>query len=333
MTKVTRLSFDKGTGLESRRLHLREISEESSTPLDSVGADLRAARLRLGEEQDAIAKKLRIRRDHVEAIEEGHTNRLPGKTYAIGFVRSYAEYLGLDANDCVRRFKAEIQGRTDIPDLTFPEVTQDTKVAQGSWIIIVFLAIVGVIGAYYLATSAGNLKTPTTPDVPERLTNVTPPPAPAPVPVVQPKPTTEALVLEAALAAGKIIRPDAPTEDASTTAVPPPAIALPEPQEMSGRVYGQSNRTSRITIVARADAELRVSGSDGRALIARRLRQGDSYRVPNADGVVLSVADGGQFDLRLDDTYVGLAGAPGVPVEAMALSPDALAARLGSGQE
>lgn len=332
MTKVTRLSFDKGTGLESRRLHLREISEESSTPLDSVGADLRAARLRLGEEQDAIAKKLRIRRDHVEAIEEGHTNRLPGKTYAIGFVRSYAEYLGLDANDCVRRFKAEIQGRTDIPDLTFPEVTQDTKVAQGSWIIIVFLAIVGVIGAYYLATSAGNLKAPTTPDVPDRLTNATPP-APAPVPVVQPKPTTEALALEAALAAGKIIRPDAPVEGASTTAVPPPAIALPEPQEMSGRVYGQSNRTSRITIVARADAELRVSGADGRALIARRLRQGDSYRVPSADGVVLSVADGGQFDLRLDDTYVGLAGAPGVAVEGMTLSPDALAARLGSGQE
>lgn len=332
MTKVTRLSFDKGTGLESRRLHLREISEESATPLDSVGADLRAARLRLGEELDSIAKKLRIRRDHVDAIEEGHTNRLPGKTYAIGFVRSYAEYLGLDANDCVRRFKAEIQGRTDIPDLTFPEVTQDTKVAQGSWIIIVFLAIVGVIGAYYLATSAGNLKAPTTPDVPERLANATAP-APAPVPVVQPKPTTEALVLEAALAAGKIIRPDAPAEGASTTAVPPPAIALPEPQEMSGRVYGQSNRTSRITIVAREDAELRVSGADGRALIARRLRKGDSYRVPSADGVVLSVADGGQFDLRLDDTYIGLAGAPGIAVEGMVLSPDTLAARLGSGQE
>ena len=38
---------------------------------------------------------------------------LPGKTYAIGFVRSYAGYLGLDATATVERFKQEISGRHD----------------------------------------------------------------------------------------------------------------------------------------------------------------------------------------------------------------------------
>ena len=34
-------------------------------------------------------------------------------TYAIGFVRSYATFLGLDAAQMVERFKQEIAGRHD----------------------------------------------------------------------------------------------------------------------------------------------------------------------------------------------------------------------------
>src|SRR3954470_21493988 len=100
-------------GLNRRRIHLREISSDSEAPLETVGQDLRAARLKRGDEIAQVSRALKIRKDHLEALEEDRLEDLPGKTYAIGFVRSYARHLGLDAAEYVERFKQDISGRPD----------------------------------------------------------------------------------------------------------------------------------------------------------------------------------------------------------------------------
>ena len=102
MTKLTQMSLDNDgsaekDGLNRRRIHLREISGDSESPLETVGQDLRAARLRRGDEIAQVSRALKIRKDHLEALEEDRLEDLPGKTYAIGFVRSYACHLGLDS--------------------------------------------------------------------------------------------------------------------------------------------------------------------------------------------------------------------------------------------
>src|SRR5579871_4753401 len=99
MTKVTQMSFEEDSG--RRRIHLREISGDSESPLETVGQDLRAARLRRGDDLATVSRALKIRKDHLEAVEEDDLESLPGKTYALGFVRSYAGYLGLDAAEMV----------------------------------------------------------------------------------------------------------------------------------------------------------------------------------------------------------------------------------------
>src|SRR3974377_1705733 len=108
MTKVTRLTLDQDGALQNRPIHLPEISGSLDAPLETVGQDLRAARLRRGDDLATVSKALKIRKDHLESIEEDRIESLPGRTYAVGFVRSYADYLGLDAGQCVERFKAEI---------------------------------------------------------------------------------------------------------------------------------------------------------------------------------------------------------------------------------
>ena len=72
-----------------------------------VGALLQASRQRLGEELVDVASMLRIRLPYLVAIEAGRHQELPGATYAVGFIRAYAEHLGLDSEEVVRRFKAE----------------------------------------------------------------------------------------------------------------------------------------------------------------------------------------------------------------------------------
>ena len=56
MTKVTHLTLDEGGSLNSRRIHLREISGEADTPLETVGQDLRAARLRRGDDLATVSR-------------------------------------------------------------------------------------------------------------------------------------------------------------------------------------------------------------------------------------------------------------------------------------
>src|SRR4051794_8463906 len=84
-----------------------------------TGAELRAARERLGLSLNDIAATLRIRPPHLEALEEGRISLLPGNAYALAFVRTYAGALGLDAEEMVRRFKAEAAA-FDQPELVFP---------------------------------------------------------------------------------------------------------------------------------------------------------------------------------------------------------------------
>ena len=72
-----------------------------------AGADLRAARERIGWSLPDIATALRIRLQYLEALEAGRIGDLPGNAYALGFLRTYAVALGLDPNEVARRFKAE----------------------------------------------------------------------------------------------------------------------------------------------------------------------------------------------------------------------------------
>ena len=118
MTNATQIAMENDGGPENpkarRRIHLREISGEADSPLDSVGQDLRAARLRRGDEIAAVSRALKIRKDHLEALEEDRVEDLPGRTYALGFVRSYAQYLGLDANELAERYKHDMTGRSEL---------------------------------------------------------------------------------------------------------------------------------------------------------------------------------------------------------------------------
>lgn len=171
-TNVTKFSAAAEGGEESRRIHLRDITAD--TPLDGeeAGAVLRKARLKTGEDLKSVSDKLRIRRPYLEALEEGRHDDLPGRAYAIGFVRTYAVYLGLDAAELVTLYKSEIETETEETNLgqhAYQEVRQDARLPRGSLFILAILLGAGVYGAWLLSVSADRMVTERVPPVPERL--------------------------------------------------------------------------------------------------------------------------------------------------------------------
>ena len=125
------------------------------TPLDrreSVAAVLRRAREKHGQDVRSVAQVLRIRQAYLEALESGRFDRLPGTAYALGFLRTYAEYLGLNANNIVDRFKEEVQGPERHTELVFPEPVAEARIPGGA-IILISVVLLGVAygGWFYLS--------------------------------------------------------------------------------------------------------------------------------------------------------------------------------------
>ncbi len=64
---------------------------------ESVGSQLKAGRERLGLSLSDIAAKTRVPTRHLESIEQSNFDALPGQTYTLGFARSYANAVEMDA--------------------------------------------------------------------------------------------------------------------------------------------------------------------------------------------------------------------------------------------
>ena len=119
-----------------------------------VGALLQASRQRLGEDLTEVAQMLRIRLPYLVAIEAGQYRELPGATYAVGFIRAYAEHLGLDSEEVVRRFKAEsIDGGEGDRGLSFPTPVPEIGIPGGAYVFIGLVIAVLGYGAWYLSTT------------------------------------------------------------------------------------------------------------------------------------------------------------------------------------
>jgi cytoskeleton protein RodZ len=308
MTKVTRLTLEEGGETKSRRIHLREISDDTDAPLETVGQDLRAARLRRGDDLATVSKSLKIRKDHLEAIEEDRLEALPGRTYAVGFVRSYAHYLGLDVVQCVERFKAEIAGRSDADNQ--PRVTvideEERRMPRG-WPVVaaVVLALIAY-GIYYVFTSSTS----------EPIVAAPPPQAAAkPVVVVPPKPAPVP-VQSATVPAPAVAAATAPLAKPSNAA----ADVLP-----AGQVYGKGNYGSRVVLRVHQPTKLLVQGPGGMIYINRALERGDVYDAPNVIGATLTTTTANAVEIVLDGQSMGYAGTGNGVAEAVSLNPQTIA--------
>lgn len=76
-------------------------------PAWRAGRKLTEARLQRGWTLDEVAERIRVRREFLDALEDMNIKLLPGKAYALAFLRSYARELGIDERAIVDQFQEE----------------------------------------------------------------------------------------------------------------------------------------------------------------------------------------------------------------------------------
>ena len=135
-----------------------------------IGGSLREARLKRNLTPADVQKAIRIRDRYLQALEEERWELLPGDAYVKGFLRTYADYLGLDGNLYVEEYNSRF-ARPDEPQLV-PERFARSGTGFGGVgflrpliVVAVIVAIVAGLAAWQLSGSDGKhaLPPPTTP--------------------------------------------------------------------------------------------------------------------------------------------------------------------------
>ena len=81
-----------------------------------IGTSLREARLRQGLDFPELEQATKIRGKYLRALEDEQFELLPAQTYVKGFLRSYAEYLGLDGQLYVDEYNSRfVVGEEESP--------------------------------------------------------------------------------------------------------------------------------------------------------------------------------------------------------------------------
>lgn len=273
-------------------------AESTVPPGGTVGTLLCATRMRLGKDLQQVAEILHIRYTYLVAIEDGRYEDLPGQAYAIGFVRAYADHLGLDGDEVVRRFKEESAGVTRKALFEFPLPTPDSGLPSGALILLAVLIGMAVYVGWYFLAGSDRSAVDIVQAVPERLQALNAPPTPA---TVAPEKTEEAV--EAPVGASEA----------------PPPEAKPEPK---------APPSPADVVELRSKADMWVTLRDAQKVDRTQfLKKGEVFKVEDARGVTLLASKASDLEVLVNGKVMVLAD-EGIFTRGLPLDPEHLPEHL-----
>jgi cytoskeletal protein RodZ len=84
--------------------------KQSTVNLEQIGQQLKMARDAMGLSLGQISERTKIPLNHLEALDTGRTDDLPEPVYVSGFIKRYAECVGLDAQDLSDQYRKAVDG-------------------------------------------------------------------------------------------------------------------------------------------------------------------------------------------------------------------------------
>jgi cytoskeleton protein RodZ len=146
----------------------------------AIGSSLKEARLRNGLDLEAAAEATKIRSRHLQALEDEQFDVLPGQTYVRGFLKTYADFLGLDGQLYVDEYSSRFWVSEDGSPRT-PRKVRVRRKHHGrielNMIILTLVAITGitslVIAAWKFGGASSKTQTTTQATLPTAPTTVT----------------------------------------------------------------------------------------------------------------------------------------------------------------
>ena len=135
-----------------------ENTEELDIDIDDIGTILKSSRLKSKKSMEEISSELCIRKIYLTALEESDYETLPPIPYGVGYVRTYARYLGLNPERAVKLYKAASQVEEQSKD-DDDEQTPEANKSNGRHILAGVIALAVLYGGWHLYTVSSVVET------------------------------------------------------------------------------------------------------------------------------------------------------------------------------
>ena len=309
--------------------------------ISEVGKICMDARVKKSLTQDQASAMLKVRVKIIKDFENGDSIDLPGITYKVGFVRSYARLLGLKEDFLVHEFKSSLQLDSYKQEYKFlkPEIESKNFLPTGAVLSFV-IAIIVYSGWYYnersknsevLLNQTAEIKnkeldyTDNYIIVEEKkdLNKITLSKNPTKnlkeIPIIPSKTFSDkdnidqTQIIETSLVNKKKINNDKKLEIKTINK---------KTNEMSA-LANERDRSTEMVIKATGNSWVEIEDINGNTLMTRLMRSGETYVVPNKSGLTFNTGNAGALSLSQGNILIPALGDVGEIIKARPLKIEA----------
>ena len=281
--------------------------------LSSVGKLCLDARLNKGLTQEQAGTLLKVRVKIIKDFEDGKHIDLPGLAYKVGFVRSYARLLDLDGDLLVREFKESLELSSFKEEYKFltPELNKNKFLPVGV-VVSVFIAILSYTGWYYSDRSSKieQVSDQKTEEIFSKTAEIE---------------NNSYVIIEENFSNNL---PSSITNDEKKFQELNSKITLRDDKlesmiskntELSATA-NERDPSTEMVLKATGNSWVEIEDMEGNILMTRLMRPGETYVVPNINGLTFNTGNAGALSLSQGDVIVPKLGEVGEIITARPLN-------------
>ncbi len=278
--------------------------------MNTLGEQLKKEREKKGITLVEVARVTKIRKTYLQALEEGDFDA-QSPVFMKGFLKSYAEYLGLDSAEIIKRYKYDIKTEDELeaePEVSASRRSSSRYLVPG--IITLSLAIIIII-ASIIAVKKRNT-----------------PPAPSTTipPVTQAEATREEVVIKnttthpiLSTVHEKLFKDVTAIKSTAPVKPAPTPVVAEKPAEKPEKTVEETGKTAKaktngkkhtLNITAKGTAWLRIAVDDG-ASIEVLMKKGETIDLAAERRFAVVTGNAGEIDITLNGKSLGSLGESG----------------------
>ena len=123
--------------------------------MESYGTILKRSREEKNIDRDTAARETSITVECIRGLEEEDTSAFPGEPYMVGFLRNYAEYLGVNPDTVMSLYRSKAIQESPVPDGLFVKHKSSLFVpiiaAVGIFVVVCAAAVILIISKFFHA--------------------------------------------------------------------------------------------------------------------------------------------------------------------------------------
>jgi len=221
-----------------------------------IGGILRSARETRNITIETIATTLKIRGRYLMALEEGSITEFPSLTYLMGYLKTYADYLGLNSIAIIAQFKAEKEHAPHYPELLLPEpYRKDFHPKPAALLLSIFLLIT-IYGLWYCYHNKYHIFH-----------------------------SHEQSLADTFNSFSYLNYSPLPTDNVA------PATLSIMPKTTASYKNKQSDTSNAIVLLAKATSWIKVMDNNNQLIAERVLNAGDTYFIAKQEGIVITAGN------------------------------------------